>query len=137
MAIEPAERVIPAHSKFTSELDVTNPAERKEMNARVFGRDYRTGRDGKPVDLSRGSDAFWVGDLHMPEDPKEQQVLLKRLRDTFNAHITAIRTYSKKGFCPHAQQHSFQDDAIEEAGRINDLRRAKGLDPLPMPGTAV
>jgi len=137
MAIEAVEKVIPPHSKFTSELDVSNSADRKEMNNRVFGRDHKTGRDGKPVDMSRGSNAFWVSDLEMPEDPREQQALLRKIRDAFNAHVVAIRTYSKRGFCVPAQQHSFQDDAIEEAGRINDLRRAKGLEPLPMPGTTV
>jgi len=137
MAMEAGTKVIPAHSKFTSELDVSDPADRKEMNARVFGRGYKTGRDGKPVDTSRGSDAFWVSDLEMPEDPREEQALLSKIRDAFERHIAAIRQYGKRGAAPPSQHHSFQDDASEEAGRINDLRRAKGLEPLPMPGTTV
>jgi hypothetical protein len=133
MAIEVGNKVIPAYSKFTSELDVSQPEERKEMNSRVYGRGYRTGRDGKPIDQSRGSDGFWTSDAHMPETEKEQQALLHRLRDTFISHINSIREHSAAGHCAMATRGTHIEDADREERRIQEIRRRAGLPALPSP----
>jgi len=118
------EKLIPPTSKFTSELDINDPADAEEMDNRVFGRGYKTDRQGNPVDASRCSDAFWVSDQSMPKAPRDQQVLLTKLRDCFQSHLSAIAGF--KG-------ENIEASDIEFA-RINGLRRKAGLEPWPRPG---
>lgn len=54
--MEQAVKVIPPHSKFTSELDMSRPEDREEMNNRVFGRNHRRDGDDKPIPDDQLSD---------------------------------------------------------------------------------
>lgn len=131
MAIEAGNKVIPPHSKFTSELDMNIDEDRTEMEARVFGRNYRTDRRGNPIDEGRGSDAWYVSDARLPRDQAKAQERLQNLNDTFRSHINAIKQYGPRGFCAPSNHFTFSEDADKEAARINELRKAEGLRPLP------
>lgn len=133
MAYERAEKVIPPHSKFTSELDMSIPEDRKEMNNRVFGRGYKTDRNGNIVDQSRGSDAWLISDRFEQETEREQQILVAKQRDFFVHHISAIREHGPGGICPMAERGTHLEAAAKEVGRINSLRRKAGLEPWPAP----
>ncbi len=50
--------------KFISELDLTDPADREEMNRHVFGTNYRKDKNGKPIENDRGGPSQRVEGVH-------------------------------------------------------------------------
>ncbi|MBA2127584.1 hypothetical protein DLM45_15335 [Hyphomicrobium methylovorum] len=125
-------KVIPTKSKFTSELNPYDPDDAEEMNRRVFGAEYRTDRQGNPVDESRGSDAFWISDAQLPRDPLRAQELQRKILETARSHLAMIRQYGPTGHCAPSSHFSWQFDADQERDRIQALRAVAGLKPLPI-----
>jgi hypothetical protein len=67
------QKYIPPQSKFTSELDVSIPEDREEMNMRVFGRNYR--RDDRNQPIKQGStDDFAIKNGFAHADRLDQHV---------------------------------------------------------------